>query len=252
MRRPISLLVASFFFASIFLCFFNGGYGSRGPSRQKFRRLGESTEEITEIEQVKRTDHLADIRTDKRLIAWEAWWKRCEPRFSLATLEEIVRVTLDDEMLPPLPEGESRKGVGKIFYQRAPGGKHYLNPYWGRLRYTKVPDGWQPRIEVSCGALLETPAKKTRQVILRCTATDGIDGAFWIDKNRAAIMGYETVSLPGDEECGEEEGCIAPTVWVADISTGFLTQYRGLAFDRTKCRLSDYLKKSLPKFFGEK
>lgn len=246
--KQIGLLVFSIL---IFIFFFNG-YQSQGPARGKFKKLGEGSVDLTKEEVAPDIDFMKDVRGDKRLKAWEAWWKKCSPGFSLDSIEDIGQAPIYEEKIDFAEPDRLEDGPNKMFYERSPGGKWLLNPYYRRMFFKKEGDAWQPYIEIPCGvALYDLKGKKARNV-LSCSALEGIDDFFWKGSDRFVLMGYSSVSRQMNVECETVESCITPTVWIVDLKSGLMSEHHGPIAKRKSCELGGYLKVKLPKFFEGK
>ncbi len=245
--RKASLLILS---AVIFLCFFNG-YKAEGPARGKFKKLGEGEIDLTQVKEVKEENKVRDVSGDHRLKEWAGWWKRCAPGLALDSMESLGLSSLSEEELPPLTADQIGNGPAKAFYTKAPDGKRYLNPYWGRLQYKKEGEEWQPYVEVPCGAALYTPSAKSGRRIIDCSSLEGIDDAYWRDRDTIVLMGYTSISRQMNVECKTEESCVSPTVWIADLKANSVEEQHGPLMTRKGCELGGYLKKRLPNFFGK-
>lgn len=239
-----------FFLVVVFITFFNG-VADKGPSRRKFKHLESGEENLIKPEGPPPVDRLKEISGDKRFVNWKNWWQRCIPGFSLDSMEDLGEFPVDNEPLDPAVYGESNKGPSKILYIGSPNGKHYINPYWGRLVYRMKGEDWQAYLEDGCGAELYDPAKKRGAIILHCYTRDGLDGAFWLGNDRFVIMGYDAVTRQMNVECETVESCIAPSVWIVDLKSATFNQHRGSIARRGSCDLDGFLKLSMPKFFGE-
>jgi hypothetical protein len=245
-------ITAAAFLLLIFLTFFNG-LADKGPSRKKFRVLGSGSEDLTKPEAPPEVDKLQQIVNDRRLVDWATWWKKCVPDLDLKNMEDIGEFPLLNEPMEFQAADEVKKGPGKILYIKSPDGKRFINPYWGRLVYKKEETGWQPYEykETRCGAELLNPSQKQDTNILECFMHDGLDGAFWLDKNRLVLLGYDAVTRQMSVECETVESCIAPSVWIVDLKANTYNQYRGAVMKRSACNLGGYLKTSIPNFFGK-
>jgi hypothetical protein len=124
-----------------------------------------------------------------------------------------------------------------------------VNPYWGRLLFRKEGDAWQPYIELRCGALLYEKAQKRARTILDCSMNEGIDDAVWQKGDELVLLGYESVTRQMSDECESVQACAAPSIWFVDLAKSTVRSYRGDLIKRGSCRLGDYLKERLPKFF---
>ena len=241
------------FFAFVFVMFFNG-YQQAAPSRSKFKRLGgndevvDLTKEVVHVE----VDRMKEIAGDKRLRAWENWWKTCLKDFTLGGMADTGISGLSEEQIPPLTEA-MQEGPQQMFYAKSPDGTWILNPWYERLLYKKEGDAWQPYIEIPCGAALYDAKTKTGRNILECSALEGIDDAFWKDKETIVFMGYEALTRQMNVECEGVESCVSPVVWIADLKGKQVSEHRGTVFKRksTPCELGGYLKVRLPKFYNE-
>ena len=241
------------FFAAIFFVFCNG-YQQSGPAKKKFKRMGESgeivdlTQEVAHVE----VDRLKEVASDKRLREWAGWWGRCLQGFSLDSMQDLGTTGIMEEALPALspPMTEGPQGM---FYVKSPDGSRTLNPWHGRLLYKKEADGWQPYIELPCGAALYDSKTKAGKNILECSALEGIDDAFWKDKNTIVLMGYEALTRQMNVECEGVQSCVSPVVWIVDLSAKTINQHRGVVVMRKEspCELGGYLKFRLPKFYNE-
>ena len=250
--KALFKIASTLFLIVIFLSFFNG-LADKGPSRKKFKVLGTSEEDLTKPEAPPEVDKLKEIINDRRLTAWYQWWKKCVPNLDLNNMENIGEFPLLNEPMNFQASDEVKKGPGNILYIRSPDGKRFINPYVGRLVYKKEETGWQPYEfkETRCGAELLTPSQKQSVNMLECFMHDGLDGAFWLDKNRLLLLGYDAVTRQMSVECETVESCISPSVWIADLKTNTYNQYRGTVMKRSACNPGGYLKISIPKFFGK-
>lgn len=246
-------IAAILLFAVVFLAFFNG-YQQEGPAKRKFKRLGESDEvvDLTKEEKVVEVNRLRDVMGDRRLREWAAWWGRCLPGFSLERMDDIGMSSMGEMPIAALgPETEG--GPQSMFHQRSPGGAWVLNPFFQRLQYRKEGDGWQPYVQLSCGAALYDAKTRAGKNILECSALEGVDDGFWKGPDTIVLMGYAALTRQMDVECEGVESCVSPAVWIADVKTKSISEYRGSAIKRktTSCELGGYLKVRLPKFFAE-
>lgn len=239
------------FFALVFLAFFNG-YKAEGPSRKKFKKLGEGEVDLTREEEAPpEIDRFKAISGDKRLKDWAGWWRACASGFSLGEMEDVGLSSIHDEDIPPLTPDQISDGPGRMLYQRSPDGRRYLNPYWGRLLFRKEAEGWQPYVEVPCGAALYTPASMRARRVLDCSALEGVEDAYWRDRETIVLMGYTAVSRQMNVECETVESCVAPTVWILDLKSATASERRGPLARRKSCDLGGYIKQRLPEFFGK-
>jgi len=251
-KNVLFKIAGTLFLIIIFLTFFNG-LADKGPSRKKFRVLEGGSEDLTKPEAPPPVSKLKEIMNDRHLVDWANWWKKCIPGLDLNAMEELGEFPLYNETTDFQTADNVRKGPGRILYIKSPDGKRSINPYWGRLVYVKQQDGWQPieYKESRCGAELFEPSKKQATNILECYMHDGLDGAFWLNNDRLVFMGYDAVTRQMSVECETVESCIAPSVWIADLKSNTYSQYRGNVVKRSACDTGDYLRTSMPKFFGK-
>lgn len=242
--------IVTFLFVSVFFLTFYDGYKAQGPSRAKFKKLGEDTVDLTNKEIAPSANKLKQIVGDKRFKGWVGWWNRCVPNFSLDTMEDIVETPFYDKEISANLINEALDGPGKQFFSHSPGGKYYIDPFWERLSYKKEGGDWQPYIKLPCAVALYSPDKKTAKNILECSALEGMDDIFWIDKNRFVLMGYAAVTRQMDVSCEGTKSCVSPTIWIGDVSSETLNEHRGPTILRSKCEVGDYLKLKFPKFYG--
>lgn len=254
-RKGIFKITAPIFLFILFLSFFNG-MADKGPSRKKFKVLGTSVEDLTQPQTAPKVveDKLKSIVKDKRLNDWANWWKRCVRDLDLNSMEDLGEVTLYNEPTNFGHADEIKRGPGSMLYIKSPDGKRYIDPYWGRLVYVKENNEWQPyqNFDTHCGAELYEPSKKQAANILECYMHDGLDAAFWVNNDRIALMGYEAVTRQMSAECETVESCISPSIWIADLKSRTMSEYRGPVVKRGACDLGGYLKISAEKFFGKK
>lgn len=239
-----------FFFALIFITFFNG-LAEKGPSRRKFKVLEGGSEDLIKPEPAPEVNHLKEIAADKRFTQWVSWWQKCVPGFSLDQMEGMGEFPIDNEPADFAAADKVKKGPGGMFYIHSPDGKKYINPYWGRLVYKMSDNEWWPYVENQCGAEVYDPSQKKSTIVMHCYSRDGLDGAFWLDRDRVTLMGYDAVTRQMSVECETVESCVAPSVWIVNLKSATLSQYRGNVVKRDACNLGGYLKAALPKFFGE-
>ena len=249
-RSSMPAILTTLFFVAIFLIFFNG-YKQRGPSRGKYKHLGSSEEEVQDLYVPEGEDKLIkELESNRKVGKWVAFWKVCMPDFTLSTMDDVGESEFENEPVNISQVNEERDGPGKMFYIGAPGGGKSINPWWRRLQYRKDAEGWQPLIELPCYALLYR--KNEARIVLTCTMFEGMQDAIWLDKDRVALLGYESVSRQMDVRCkSKEESCSAPAIWVFDFAKGWLHAYRGKIIGRGHCDVMTYLKGRLPKFFGK-
>lgn len=236
--------------AALFIVFFNG-YSGEGPSKKKFKVLGESEMDLTKEEIAPEVNNLKSLLGDRRLKEWAKWWQKCASHFTLDSMEDIGQAPLYDEHIDPLSSGQIGDGPGRMFYLRSPDGKSYANPHFRRMLFKKEGDAWQPCIELPCGVALYKPAEKWARNILDCSALEGIDDGYWQGKDRLVLMGYTSVSRHMNVECDTVESCVSPTVWIIDIKSGSINEHRGAMARRNSCDLGGYLKLKHPQFFGK-
>jgi hypothetical protein len=248
LRSHLPAILTTLFFVTVFLVFFNG-YKQRGPSRRKFQKLPGGTEDVAADEiKPEGEDKLAlELAANKRIKKWVRDWQRCMPEFDIRAMDDVGEAEIDYEPVKMALVKEERKGPGKMFYVGRSGKS--INPWWKRLVYKKEESGWQPYIELPCFALLLS--KKGANIVLNCTIFEGIQDAIWLDKNRVALLGYESVSRQMDVACKTVETCSAPAIWVLDFAKGWSHSYRGKIVTRDYCDVETYLKKRLPGFFGK-
>lgn len=248
--RSLRITVAFVTCLVLFLLFFNG-YQNQGPSRKKFHKSGESTEDLTREDKAAPVveDDLKKFINDKRVQRWVESWQRCVPDLKLEELTDVGAGGMEAEAVDAALVQEEMKGPGAMFYTKAPGGKRAINPYWERLRLRKEGDAWQPYVELRCGILAYEPSAKRAQVVQSCTMNEGLDDAFWLDAEHAVVVGYESVTRQMSTECESVESCFAPAIWFLDFSKGLIHSYRGKVLKRGLCNLDDYLRKRLPDFF---
>jgi hypothetical protein len=241
-------------FAGIIFAVFFNGYQQAGPAKKKFKHLGGSDEivDLTKEQKVVEVDRMKEIAGDKRLRAWEGWWKTCLQNFTLDGMQDTGISGISEEQVPPLTPA-MQEGPQSMFYVKSPDGKWELNPWNNRLLYKKEGDAWQPYIEIPCGAALYDAKTKAGRNILECSALEGIDDAYWKDKDTIVFMGYEALTRQMNVECEGVESCVSPVVWIADLKTKTVSEHRGTVFKRkaTPCELGGYLKVRLPKFYNE-
>ncbi len=253
-ENPLILRIATLcLFIAIFIFFFNG-YKDEGPSRKKFRKLPGGTEDLVAEDAMPKpvqVDYLKGLRKNKRVLEWAKWWQGCIPGFNLDALELVGDSELDKDSVDAKLVEESMKGPGKMFYSSSPGGRYSINPYWERLSYRKEADGWQPYIETPCGALIYEPKSHKARIALNCTMNEGLDDAIWLDKERVAVMGYGSITREMNVECETVESCATPEIWVIDLASGWLHEYRGDLVAHGACKLGGFLPQRLPDFFGK-
>lgn len=232
----------------IFLIFFNG-YRSAGPARHKFKKLPETEEDLIKPEPEPEVNYLAQIAHDRRIQKWIAHWNTCQPGLSADSMSALGEAFIDEQEVDMKEYEYMREGPNKQFYVGAPGGKYQLNPYWKRLYYKKSDSGWQPFYDEGCGAMLYESSKKRGVIILRCSLLEGIDDAFWLDKNRLVLMGYESVTRQMSVECETVKSCVTPCVWIIDLKKKAMHQYHGDTLKRENCNVDAYIKAKYPKLF---
>lgn len=247
MRRTLNALAVLLVFA-----FFFNGTMSKGPSRQKFKVLESGEENLIKAEAPPEVNRLKEISKDRRLTEWAAWWQKCAPNFSLDAMENLGEFPIDNQPVDVAKWGEPRNGPAKSFYVNSPDGKHAVNPYFGRLVYKMEADSWQPYVELGCGAELYDASTKRSSIILQCFMHDGLENAFWLNKDRLVIVGYEAVTRQMNVECETVESCASPSVWIIDIKSGTMNEHRGPIVKRSLCDLTGYLKLTRKDFFGKK
>jgi len=249
LKNPVLL----FIFAAVFLVFFNG-YHQSGPSKKKFKRLGESGEVVDLTQEVVHEEKnlLKEVSSDKRLRRWAAWWGGCLSGFSVNSMQDLGTTGIIDEALPAL-NSSMTGGPQGMFYIKSPDGSKILNPWYGRLLYRKEPGGWQPYIELPCGAALYDSKTKAGKNILECSALEGVDDAFWKDNDTIVLMGYEALTRQMNVECEGVQSCVSPVVWIIDLKERTTNLHRGVVVMRKEspCELGGYLKVRLPKFYNE-
>jgi len=250
LRRPSSRLAVVVGSIVIFLFFFNG-YQQEGPSRSKFRKLPGGVEDLTPeaVPAKEQRNVLKEISGNRHVQEWAHYWQRCVPGFTLEGMEDIGDAQIEGEAVSALQVEEDQKGPGKMFYTSSPSGKRQVNPYWGRLLFRKEGDAWQPYIELQCGALLYDKAAKNAKTVLQCSMNEGIDDAVWQNNDEIVLLGYESVTRQMSVECESVESCAAPAIWFVDLAKGWVHSYRGGLIKHGACKLGDYLKQRLPKFF---
>jgi len=236
--------------ALIFIFFFNG-VADKGPSRRKFKKLESGEENLIKPEAAPAINRLQQISKDKHFTMWVGWWQKCIPGFSLNKMEDLGEFPVDNEPADFAAADKIKKGPGGILYKNSPDGKKYINPYWGRLVYKWKDDDWWPYFESQCGAELYEPSQKKSTIVLKCYTKDGLEGAFWVDKDRVVLMGYDSVTRQMSVECETVESCVAPSVWILDLKSATLNQHRGTIVKRSACDLDGYLKTAMTKFFGK-
>ncbi len=232
----------------IFLMFFNG-YRSSGPSRQKFKKLPETEENLIKPEPEAEVNYIAQIAHDRRLQKWITHWNKCQPGLSADSMEGMGEAYIEEHEIDMSKHSDMLKGPNKQFYISSPDGKFELNPYWDRLYYKKTEDGWEPFYNTGCAALLYDAAKKRGTIILNCSLFEGIDDAFWPDKQTIVLMGYESVTRQMSVECETVESCVAPSVWIINLKSKTMHQYHGEAMKREKCNVDSYLKEKYSNLF---
>lgn len=235
-----------------FVFFFNG-YQNEGPSRRKFRKSGESSVDLTREERtvVVVEDDLAKVKSDARVQRWVESWKRCVPDLKLESLVDVGAADMEDEAVDAALVTEDFKGPAKMFYSKSPSGKRMINPYWGRLLFRKEGDDWQPYIELRCGILAFEPKGMRARVVQSCTMNEGMDDVFWLDADRAVVVGYESVTRQMSSECESVESCFAPSLLYFDFQKNLVHAYRGKVLKRGLCQLDQYLRTRLPEFYGK-
>lgn len=233
----------------LFITFFNGG--NKGPSRSKFKVLESGEENLIKAEPAPEVNRLKEISGDKRLKEWVAWWQKCAPGLSLDTMENLGEFPIDNQPVDTAKWGEPKKGPSKSFYVNAPDGKHAVNPYFGRLIYIMENGDWQPYVKGGCGAELYDSSTKSSSIILQCFMHDGLDDAFWLNRDRLVLVGYEAVTRQMNVECETVESCASPSVWIVDVKNGTMSQHRGPIVKRSLCDLDGYLKLTRKDFFGK-
>ncbi len=238
------------FLTVIFITFFNG-LAEKGPSRKKFKVLEGGSEDLIKPEAAPEVNYLKEIAGNKHLKEWMGFWQKCVPGLSVDSMESLGQFPIDNEPTDFDMSQKVKNGPGGQFYTGAPGGSKSINPYWGRLTYKPEGNEWSPYIEHQCGAELFDSSQKKSSIILRCYMHDGLDGAFWLDKNRVVVVGYDAITRQMSVECETVESCIAPSVWIVDLKSATLTQYRGNVVKRDACSLDAYLKLKVPGFFNE-
>ncbi|MFA4874086.1 MAG: hypothetical protein WC956_02550 [bacterium] len=253
-RNTIFLRIATIcLFAIVFIFFFNG-YKDEGPSRKKFRKLPGGTEDLVAEDAKPKPppiDYLKGIKGNKRAQEWAKWWNSCVPKFTLGSLELVGDSELSNDPVDTKLVEESMSGPGRMFYSGSPGGRYEINPYWERLSYKKEAEGWQPYIETPCGALIYEPKAHKARVVLDCTMNEGLDDAIWLGKDSVAVMGYGSVTRQMNVECESVESCATPEIWVIDLASGWLHEYRGELIAHGACKVGGYLPQRLPRFFGK-
>lgn len=240
-------------FLSIFVfVFFFSGYSNEGPSKRKFKKLGEGVEDLTKVPEVKpEKNQLKEIAGDGRFKKWVEWWQKCSPNLNTNNMEVLSSAPIYDEPIKYLSSAEMQDGPQDMFYIKSPSGKYIVNPFFRRLSYQKETGDWQPYIKIPCGVALYDTKSTWARNIFDCSALEGIDDAFWKDKDRLVLMGYSSVSRQMNVECESTESCIAPTIWVVNVKDQTVSEHHGDVMKRKKCELGGYLKVRLPNFFGK-
>ena len=248
-KTPLVKICSFIFMVFIFLTFVNSAYHKGKPSRRKFRKLEGGHEVLIKKELPPEVNYLKQIAGDRRLKKWVDQWKKWSPGLDTNTMENLGESYIMEDEIDLNEYKKMRQGPNGQFYMGSPGGKYKLNPYWGRLYYKKTGGDWQPYYDEGCGALVYESSKKMAIMVLRCSLIEGIDDAFWIDKNRFVLMGYEAVTRQMKTECETVESCVAPAVWIVDMSKKTMTQYHGDILKREKCDVHKYIKTKYPKLF---
>jgi len=252
MRRNLPAVLATLFFVTLFLVFFNG-YRQLGPSRSKFKKLPEGTEDIAadEIKPEGEDKLIKELEGNRKIAKWVASWHGCMPGFTLSSMDDVGEATIDYDPVDMDQVKEARGGPNGMFYVGAPGGGRKINPWWKRLEYRNEEGGWQPYIEIPCFVLLIDSRRKGASIVLSCAIYEGIQDAIWLDRDRVALLGYESVSRQMDVRCETVQTCAAPAVWVLDFAKSWSHSYRGEISTRGTCDVEAYLKRRLPRFFGK-
>lgn len=247
-----SKIAIAVFSILIFFIFFNG-YKAAGPARSKFKKLGEGVEDLTKEEvAAPEADRLSQIVKNKHFKPWVEWWQKCAQGFALENMDDIGQTAVYDQGIAFKTPSELNEGPGGVLIFRSPGGRYYLDPYFGRLLYRKEDKIWQPYVELRCGAAIYTPSEKKAKNVLECSALEGIDDAFWLDKSKFVLMGYSALTRQMNVECEGLQTCASPTVWLVDLKSGYINEYRGKVIKRKTCELGGYLKVRWPDFFCTK
>lgn len=241
-----TVLLAVFLFWAFF-----AGYRDKGPARRKFKKLEGGHEDLIKEEPPPEVNYLKEIAGDHRLKKWFTHWKKFSPELDPNAMEGLGEAFIMEEEMDLDKYDYMMEGPNKQFYVGAPGGKYRLNPYWGRLYYKKKEGDWQPFYDEGCGAVLYESSAKRAIMIVRCSLLEGIDDAFWLDKNRLVLMGYESITRQMSVECETVESCIAPTVWIVNLKTKTMTQYHGGTLQRKDCNVDAYIKAKYPKLFAD-
>lgn len=251
-RSKVPSCLVILFFVAVF-AFFVNGYRQSGPARSKFQKLPGGVEDIAEDEMKAEGEDklLAELGKEKKLRKWVESWKKCLPGFTIESMGDVGESRIEQEPVEIAEVKEERKGPGRMFYIGAPGGGKAINPYFRRLVYKKDESGWQPYIDLPCSALLYEGGKDRATIALTCSMFEGIQDAIWLDKDRVALLGYESVSRQMDVSCETVETCAAPAVWVLDFASGWAHSYRGELVTRGSCDVQVYIRERVPAFFGK-
>lgn len=246
-------VAATLFFLVVFATFFNG-YQQAGPAKRKFKHLGETGDvvDLTSQQAPVEVNLLRGVIGDKRLREWATWWQRCLAGFSLEKMDDVGTTSMGEMPIPVLTPAMT-EGPQSMFYRKSPGGKHLLNPTFGRLLFRKEADAWQPYIELPCGMALYDAKTREGKNVIDCSALEGIDDAFWKSDALFVVMGYTALTRQMNVECEGVESCVSPVVWIVDLKTRTINEHRGTVFKRKSgiCELGGYLKLRLPEFFNE-
>lgn len=244
-----ALKIGTFLLCAIIFLFFFNGYREKGPSRRKFKKLEGGHEMLIKEELPPEVNYLQKIASDSRLNKWINHWKKWAPNLDPNTMESLGEAFIMEDEIDLTKYDYMLEGPNKQFYKGSPGGKYKLNPYWGRLYYKKKEGDWQPYYDEGCGAYVYDRSAKKAMIVMRCSLLEGIDEAFWLDKHRFVLMGYETITRQMDVECETVESCVAPTVWIVDMQKKTMSQYHGPTLKRVKCDVHAYTKAKYPKLF---
>jgi len=204
-----------------------------------------TVEEVEEIEVVEEKSFLDQAKKDSRLKPWINWWRQCVSSFNMDELIDVGSSSISDEWRS-YDKSELEGPNGKLLLRS--GGKT-INPVWGRMKYVKGKEGWEPRYGPRCGVVMYQNGKA--KTIIHCGELDGIFQAFWAGKDRMIVTAYRKIAPEMNAECMAKNvgECVSAVLYLADLKKATVWEYRGPVVTFSKCEPNDFLVRCYPFFY---
>lgn len=210
---------------------------------EKWKVVEETVEIRDQVEEAE--GFFEEIKNDGQLKPWANWWHQCTSSFNVNNLIDVGTTSISDE--PRTYDKEELAGPNRKFTISR--GGRTINPVWGRMKYVKTADGWEPTYGNRCGVVMYEKGKA--QTLIHCGELDGIFGGYFAGKDKVVVTAYRKTSPEMNTECKAQNvgECVSPVLYLIDLKDQSVWQYRGPVVMFKKCEPNNLLIRLYPSFF---